>query len=324
MIRCRISRPLRLGVLAFFLLESLPSCSAPEAPPWPFDAAPGKFRPPERIVLLGDSRPRRFLEFWRSGAQEVRERIIDRIAVERPDLVLHLGDLVTDGSSAAWARFDREMASLREAGIPFFPALGNHELFGGGGDELRNYFSRFPGIGGRRWYDLRRGPLLILVLDSNWSRMSAKEGAAQDRWYRDELRASDEDASIRCVMVLSHHPAYTNASNHTPSKDVEERLVAPAKAYGKVRLFASGHVHSYERFERDGKVFLVSGGGGAPLAVLGRKDGSSRFPDRYDGGKSRPNNYLLLSLEEDRLAVHAMMMREDRTWHRADGVTIRF
>src|SRR2546427_7206150 len=273
------------GLLVLSLLCGL-SCQAPEpAKPAPITAPLADFCPPAKIVLLGDSRPHVLLEFWRNGARTAREDIVEQIALERPALILHSGDLVTNGADGkAWARYDREMAPLREARIPFFPALGNHEY--GGNDDLAigNFFARFPLLERRRWYDLQMGPLLILVMDTNWGALSPELIAEQDAWYWDRLWASDQDPSTRAVFVLGHHPPYTNVVTHRPDAHSPGHLVAPARDFPKVRLFISGHAHTYERFFLDDKIFVVSGGGGAPLAPLGVKTNSPRERDEYSGG----------------------------------------
>jgi 3',5'-cyclic AMP phosphodiesterase CpdA len=285
-----------------------------------------EFCPPASIVLLGDSRPHAFLELWRNGPRTIREEIIERIARERPALILHSGDLVTSGaSSSAWARFDHEMAPLRQAKIPFFPALGNHEYAGKDETALQNFFARFPLLDGRRWYELRMGPVLVLVLDTNWSALSPGLRSEQDAWYWDQLWASDLDPSIRAVFVLGHHPPFTNAVTHQPDVQSQAHLVEPARGFRKVRLFISGHAHTYERFFLEDKLFVVSGGGGAPLAPLGVKTRSPRQKDEFSGGVNRPFNYLLVTVEESRAKIGVMMLREkDRTWYQGDSFTVEF
>jgi hypothetical protein len=67
----------------------------------------------------------------------------------------------------------------------------------------------------------------------------------------------------------------------------------------------SGHVHSYERFDRAGKSFLVAGGGGGPRVRL--REGSRRrhTDDAFDGPALRWFHYLFLRLDGEGLDVEA-------------------
>jgi len=61
-------------------------------------------------------------------------------------------------------------------------------------------------------------------------------------------------------------------------------------------LVIGSHVHNYERFERDGVTYLVSGGGGAkPLPVLRMSGELSRLRTSVNF------HYLRMTLEADRL-----------------------
>src|SRR5437763_2198652 len=130
---------------------------------------------------------------------ERRQALVRQIAADKPDFVLITGDLVYVGSNAAdWRRFDRETESLRQAGVRIVPVLGNHDVRGGE-PALENYFRRFPElqrqsteVNGRhavlaqpqRWYSLRHGNCLFLVLDSDTDHAP---GSAQGEWLKSRL-----------------------------------------------------------------------------------------------------------------------------------------
>lgn len=313
------------GAFAFLLLNA---CGTPAAPR-PFTGALPPLSPPCRVVLYGDSRPHiAYLgvigEFWREDPAESRRLIFRRLAEERPDLIVHSGDLVCAGSDLEdWRRFDAESEPLRAAGIPFYPALGNHEYTGDPERGLPAYFARFPRLEQRRWYPLRAGPILILVVDTNYLRLGRELRAEQDRWYAEQLQASDRDPAVRAVIVVGHHSPYTNGVTHGPDEEVQKRVVAPSKDFAKVRLFVTGHMHTYERFHVDGRIFVVSGGGGAPRMSV--RTENPRLKDEFAGGRYRPFHYCLVRVEESRAVVDVMMLRdEDRTWYRGDGFTIDY
>ncbi len=285
-------------------------------------ALPAEVSLPARVAFYGDSRPRLPVEFWREDATWARLEVIRRLAEERPSLIVHSGDLVANGDAPqAWARFDAETAPIRDAGVPFYPLLGNHEFSGDDAAGLRFYFERFPLLAQRRWYDLLVGPLLVLAVDTNADALSRGAVDAQDAWFRARLSAADGDPAVKWVVVVGHHAPYTNASLHKPDAFTQGRFVVPAMASGKFRVFVSGHVHSYERFAIEGRQFVVSGGGGAPRVDLVP---GHRFREAWTGPPQRPFHYLLATVELDRVVFDVMML-DDRThaWSRGDGFEVR-
>jgi hypothetical protein len=229
--------------------------------------------------------------------------VVAAIAAERPALLAITGDCVFQGSSARqWADFDRLMAPVRDAGIPVIAALGNHE-YRGGGDGVRALWARVPLAGARHFYTTDLGPLRIVVLDSNHDRLSAGEWADELEFYRSALAAADGDERVRGVLVLFHHPPFTNSTVTGDDPIVERDLLGPFLAARKTLVLQNGHVHSYERYVRGGKMLVTSGGGGGPRARLATGD-DRRHPDDVAGGPAlRDFNFVVYTLGPDLLTV---------------------
>ena len=66
-----------------------------------------------------------------------------------------------------------------------------------------------------------------------------------------------------------HHPPFS-ISLHGGQRDLRERWTPLFERYGVTAVF-SGHDHCYERAERNGVHYFVSGGGGAPLYGRGQR-----------------------------------------------------
>ena len=242
-------------------------------------------------------------EVWRESNDRERERIVRSIAEDRPDFVALLGDLVFRGSSAAeWARFDALAAPLREARIPVVPILGNHEYWVARRPALANYFARFPGLEGRHWHSARYGQLGVVALDSNIRFLPAAAWAAQRAWFAGELARGDADPDVHGTLVLVHHPPYTNSTVTGDELHVQRDFVPPFDASEKTIAMLSGHVHSYERFARGGKAYVVAGGGGGPRARLAAGDRRRHADDLFDGPSLRHFHYLLGTVAAEGLA----------------------
>lgn len=192
-------------------------------------------------------------------------------------------------------------APVRDAGIETWPILGNHE-YRGGGDGVRALFERFPHLEGRRWRSIRTGPVAFVLLDDNLDRLGAAGFAEEMAWYRTELARLDGDSAVRHVVVVTHHPAWTNVWVLPESRVVNEHVVPPFLAAAKTVALFCGHVHAYERFEREGRALIVAGGGGAPRMRL-RRGRWRRHPDLCDAGSLRDFHLLRLTPREEKLPV---------------------
>ncbi|MBU3700058.1 MAG: hypothetical protein FGM33_08630 [Candidatus Kapabacteria bacterium] len=73
---------------------------------------------------------------------------------------------------------------------------------------------------------------------------------------------------MRCIVVCGHHPPFTNSMNVSDDHEVQMNFVPPFLRAGKARLWLSGHSHALEHFRKQGRDFIVAGGGGAPRHKL--------------------------------------------------------
>ena len=270
-------------------------------------AAPASFVAPlpayhdgARIAVVGDlQRTAPILEFWREQNDAERARVVAAIAGARPELLVITGDCVFDGGSdAQWEVFDQLTAPLRAAEIPVVLAFGNHEHWRGRIAADAHAFPRFPLAQSRHWLSVAFGPLRLVVLDSNEGALGAAAWSAQLRWYQSALDELDADDAVLGVLVTFHHPPFTNSTVTSDGIDVQRTLLPPFARARKTLALLNGHVHSYERFVRDGKTYVVSGGGGGPRAKLD-VSASRRHPDeRYAGPAVRDFNFAVYTLGE--------------------------
>jgi hypothetical protein len=238
---------------------------------------------------------------------KVRKWLVDKIASEKPTAIVVSGDVPYFGEHAAdYAQFHLETAPWRAAHIPVFPALGNHELRGDLKKCLENWWTEFPQLRGKRWYMAEIGPkIVVLSLDSD---SPLTIGSEQIKWVEQQL--VDLKKPVRFVIFNLHHPPVADvesgeASSHNarPNEIALADYLKTAPQSKRVRfIVTAGHVHNYERFFRDGTVYLVSGGGGAaPVRVT--RDTTDLYRD-----PSYPNyHYMRFVLSGKRL--HAEMIR---------------
>lgn len=189
--------------------------------------------------------------------------VVKAILESDPDFVLHVGDIVRAGGNLdSWiAEFFTPAADLIRTKA-FYPALGNHEYAGDRSAENYRAFFALPSAT-ERWYSFDYGCAHFVCLDTCVPGDYAP-GSEQRLWLEADLEAARESP---WTFVFFHHPPYTASSGHSDDARVQADLVPLFEAGGVDAVF-SGHTHAYERYSRRGIVYIVTGGGGAPLHRL--------------------------------------------------------
>jgi acid phosphatase type 7 len=218
------------------------------------------------FVAYGDMRFTAATETTASSPT-ARAALVARIASENPAAIFINGDIPWHGIAADYEVFHRETRLWREQHVHVYPALGNHEFSACLEPScLDRWWTAFPELRSRRWYSVAIGARLVgISLDSDTSLLP---GSEQRTWLEDQVATLG--ASVRVVLLVMHHPPVADESmktadhNTRPNEQSVAQYLQAVAAHSKARFVVSaGHIHNYERFERGGVVYLVSGGGGA-------------------------------------------------------------
>jgi len=212
-----------------------------------------------RFVAYGDTRTD-------AGAHAA---VIQAIIASEPEFVLHSGDLVSDGDNkTVWGPEFFDPAYYLMINTPLLPIIGNHE---GSGNLFRDFFS----LGDNDdWFAFSYSNVRFIGLNTH--NASYSPGSDQYNWlagyYEGEEWVPGELESAECTsadwqIVYFHHPPYTATSSHSDEIGVQTHLVPLFEEHGVDMVF-NGHSHAYERYFNNGIYYIVTGGGGAPLASL--------------------------------------------------------
>lgn len=214
------------------------------------------------FVVLGDS----------GVSRPTQYAVAERIRALRPDFVLHTGDAVYPSGEAK--DFDAGYFQPYRhliASIPFFLSLGNHDVETADGQAYLDAF-HLPANnpeGTKRYYSFDHGNARFIALDSN---QDPGPDSAITTWLRAELARPPK----LWTFVFFHHPPYSSGP-HGSSLVIREAW-SPLFERARVAIVFSGHDHTYERSipvrgyvpDAPGVVYVVTGGGGAPLYHVGR------------------------------------------------------
>ncbi len=160
----------------------------------------------------------------------------------------------------------------------FFPALGNHDYNEVGGVNVTLDYFTLPGgaiptsgtSGNERYYDYVQGPVHFFVLNSDSREPDGRSSTSlQAQWLQTQLAVSTSPWQI----VYLHFAPFSSGDIHGS----DPALQWPFEAWGADAVLA-GHDHTYERLQKGGIPYFVTGSGGKSLYALGpTPDPDSQF-----------------------------------------------
>lgn len=180
----------------------------------------------------------------------------------KPLYTVHLGDMIsTPRSAEQWPAF----VALTQTYFPrgsFFPVIGNHDV--DDTQSLRIFLAVYPEIPETGYYLKEVGGCFCVFLNSESLEVAPGTiGPEQMAWLGEKL-GSEAAQSARYRIVFMHRPIY-------PQNQYSEDPLEPQDTLHelflrtKVNLVISGHEHNYSRTEKDGLIYMISGGAGSPL-----------------------------------------------------------
>lgn len=322
----------RLAPLALLLL---PLAAAPAEPPWSF-------------VVLGDTRDR--TTRTATGISPDLPALAAAVAAEKPDLVLHTGDLAngyyTHRSSPVHGKFREMLRRFREAmkplGAPLYPVRGNHEdgKLVTDRDLRRAYLEEIgaflpqdgPADEKGLTYTVRHKGALFVALDGYRRRKAGVvRGYVDQGWL--EAALAREPRSF--TFAFSHTPAWRVGDGHgapwpniASHRKARDRFWDALSRAGTLAYFC-GHIHFYCRGSVRGIEQVVVGNGGAntvdfdpskvdPALAIHAPAGAVRAADVRTG-------YLLMTVDETAGTVTGTLkLRDPATgaWAAGDTFTL--
>ena len=226
-----------------------------------------------------------FIAFGDSGTgSPEQQQLAALMARDRFDVALHLGDIAygaPDGTGdASYSTFQSYFFDVYKwlPSAAFAPVEGNHDSrpSNNDGQAYLDLFSlprngasaAFPDHA-ERYYSFDYGPVHVVALDTEFAFLDPTRQAEQLRWLAADLAATTQPWKI----AVLHRAPYSSGGEHGSSLDVRAAFGPIFERYG-VDLVLAGHEHDYERTVpiRESTVltdrpvvYVVSGGGGAPL-----------------------------------------------------------
>ncbi len=226
----------------------------------------------------------------------------------KPPVLYWLGDIVSLGfRDNKWPMIDQFLDKCRQAGTAVYAIMGNHDVMGRPRKGARNFQQRFPEHSHTGYVKITDG-IAVVMLNSNFNTLSAADLVKQQTWYEKTLTNLDDDPNVNVVIVTCHHAPYSNSKLVGSSKLVQQRFVPCYVKSKKAQLFITGHSHAFERYQFQGKEFLVIGGGGGLRQPLNTSP--SRLPDLATTYKPL-FHYLAVRREGNGLVLTSYCLKND-------------
>lgn len=190
------------------------------------------------FAVCGDSR----------GNPDIYRKVLSAVMADSSEFLLHTGDMVNQGTESLWQEFQASMAGFA---LPFYPVPGNHDGMDG---DLDGYLA-YSGAPAAH-YSFDRSPVHLTLADSH----NGGIGASELVWLREDLSTTTEPIK----MVFLHHPPFDpDGTDHIMAYGQEAFMALMVEQ--EVDYVFAGHIHAYAQEERDGVVYTITGGAGAPL-----------------------------------------------------------
>lgn len=259
--------------------------------------------------------------------QPAQYELAHQMAKRGGDLLLHMGDVVYPLFISE--RVDAKLFSVYDdmmASLPWFFALGNHDLNAGESHYLNAFHLPTNAITGtEHFYSLDHGDVHIAVLMVPYiSQYQLTVGSDQYRWLTNDLATTSKPWKV----LVYHVPMQTsslhrlddfNFNGRRDSEEIREVLLPVAEQYG-VQVTFSGHDHVFERFAPTNRVHTITTGGGGVLLydVSERDAGSIKVWPRH--------HFLEVLVAGDRMEIRAIdrqgVIFDSQLVHRAPAAEV--
>jgi len=214
------------------------------------------------FVLVGDSQ-------YNSRTPWAWELISELVWKERPNFVVHAGDLVDVGTRKPdWTKHFFPNGHIFMSRFPMYTVLGNHE------QDAQLYYDYMANPDPEYYYSFKYGNAEFFMIDTN---RDVSEGSEQYDWLEWQLAKSD----ATWKFVVHHHPPYSSEENDhgdtylgKSTFGTHARNLVPLYENYDVDFCLFGHTHVYERtwpiykdkiHREKGVIYINSGGAGGGL-----------------------------------------------------------
>ncbi|MBI5303322.1 MAG: metallophosphoesterase [Chloroflexi bacterium] len=314
----------------YLTLLMLVACSAPTSAPTA-TLPPPTIAPPTsaaqanawKFVVFGDTRGDRTGPSNATCVGEAVNALARGVALEKPDLIIFVGDLVNGTYYCShltyeqqYANWKRAMQPVYDAHIPIYPVRGNHDDDSNpSSTAVRQAYlnaiadlpipTNGPPDETRLTYSFTYQNAFFVGLDE----YGAQDNLVNQKWLDEQLERNDK----KLIFVYGHAPAFWGSSDNLSARPKERD--AFWSSLGRAgAMYLTGHVHLYNRSviaDKAGRAVtqLVVGGGGAPLTAF-----KPEYQMQVQATDSMHYGFGVFTMRGNSVAFEYKQMLPDRTF----------
>lgn len=180
-----------------------------------------------------------------------------------PSAAFCCGDIMLQSANEAeWVSFNHCTESIRQK-MPLFIARGNHEGNDSASEVLLHQYGRITAD--RFYYTHTEKNTFFIVLDTYERGLEGAILNDQLAWLEHQLDSASLEPSINHIFIFMHHPLYPQGNHMGEDLNNANELHQLFVKHKKIRAVFSGHDHMFNKYVRDGMIYITTGGGGAVL-----------------------------------------------------------
>ena len=215
---------------------------------------------------------RQFEEDWsfvvfgdlRQGYGIYSKLVIQMSMIEpTPEFAVCCGDIMTKpGNEVEWVNFWRYSKPITDK-MPLFIVRGNHE---GNNPASEQVFSEQTNIPEENfYYSFSINDSYFIILDTEIRKEEGSIINEQLLWLTNQLDSVSQIPIINNIFVFLHRPLYPQGRYKGNNLINADELHSLFLNYSKVKIIIAAHEHLFNKYERDGLIYITTGGAGAPL-----------------------------------------------------------
>lgn len=217
---------------------------------------------------------------------------INTISNNKPNLTIFLGDLAYTKNIKCFFNLTQNLES-KSTNPQALAVIGNHDIDEDSGDKntkkllIDHYLIPTTGYYSKTFDN---GKILFVAMNFTGLEEENKDIKSLENEQYDFVKDKLQNSNITFKIVASHAPFISqNCENidDTCHDSLEKWANSTFTKYHQlfkntgVKLVLSGHNHNYQRSEKDGIAYIISGLGGKSQYDVIQQPGTQRFDDAY-------------------------------------------
>lgn len=181
---------------------------------------------------------------------------ISKLAVCGGDIMLR------PGNEVEWLNFWRYSKPMTDI-MPLYIVRGNHE----GNDPASEQILReqMNITGNNFYYSYKCNNSCFIFLDTEIRGEESSIVNDQLEWLNAQLDSASQEPDIKYTFIFLHQPVFPRGKFQDSPLVNSDELHELFLKHIKVKVVFAAHEHNFSKYKKDGLLYIITGGAGAPL-----------------------------------------------------------